>query len=172
MNINRKVLSMALGGATLPWGLATANDSLSAPKPLSSVGRIGDLSDQDRPATPSTYRNASYAAQEPQYGESIVMEQPMYDSSSDYSTGCSTSCSDGGCDSLGCGKVMGCGLSNMLGWGEVEALLWWAPHTQTPPLVATVRPVNKLPTSFSADSMLPWRRTHARSPRQLRFLVG
>jgi Putative beta barrel porin-7 (BBP7) len=43
MKINRQVLSIALGGAILPLGLASANDSLPLPKPMSSVGSLSDL---------------------------------------------------------------------------------------------------------------------------------
>lgn len=43
MKINRQVLSIALGGAILPLGLASANDSLPLPKPISSVGSLSDL---------------------------------------------------------------------------------------------------------------------------------
>lgn len=42
MKINCKVLTMALGGAVLPWGLASAQDKSAFPKPLTSVGSLSD----------------------------------------------------------------------------------------------------------------------------------
>jgi Putative beta barrel porin-7 (BBP7) len=160
MKINRKALSMALGGAILPLGIAAANDSIAYPKPLSSTGRISDSSPMigtstvasQRPVMTAsklrqpTYHNASYAAQDSRHGDMIMMDDTSYSAGGCSSGGCSSSgCDAGGCDCGGCdsscgfgsraGRILGCGLGNMLGWGEVEALLWWAPHTQTPPLV-------------------------------------
>jgi hypothetical protein len=151
MKFNRKALSMALGGAILPLGIAAANDSISAPKPLSSVGRISDSSptidtstvSSQRPLMtasqthPPAYYGAGYAAHDSGHGEMIVMDESSYAPSPDFGGGCSSGgCSSKSCDSVGGReRIMSCGLGNMLGWGEVEALLWWAPHTNTPPLV-------------------------------------
>ena len=180
MKINRKVLSMALGVAALPMGLAAANDSIPLPKPLSNTGRISD----DRPAIsnsavssqrplmridhqPSTntqqpvFRSAGYAAQAPEYDQSMMMSSPSHEGGSSCSGSCSGGCEGGSCDgymsssrtsrrSTKCGGTnLGCGLSNMLGWGEVDALLWWGPNSQTPPLVAR-GPLGQLPNTVEA----------------------
>jgi hypothetical protein len=42
MNINRNAFLMALGSAMIPWGFASAQESLSLPRPLTKVGRISD----------------------------------------------------------------------------------------------------------------------------------
>ena len=179
MNFNRKVLSMALGGAALPLGLAAANDSLPLPKPISNVGRLSDSGQSfgNSAVTPQrplmnveprhdangelkstgssrsgvnsyqpAFRSAGYTVATQQASSDFpMMESP---SGTGCSTGCaSSSCSSGSCasgscdsnscDGFGCGKKLGCGLSNMLGWGEVEALLWWGPNVQSPPLAAS-----------------------------------
>jgi len=166
MKINRKVLSMALGVAALPLGLAAANESIPLPKSLSNAGRISDnqpaisnstVSSQ-RPlmqvapqsnAEQPVFKSAGYAAQSPEYDQSMMMNSPSYQSGSGCSDGCSSDCTSGSCDGYSCGtsssygtgscggSKLGCGLSNMLGWGEVEALLWWGPNSQNPPLVST-----------------------------------
>ncbi len=164
MKINRKALSMALGGAIFPLGIAAANESFPLPRPLSNAGRISDSSPSIGTSTVSSQRplmtagktkqpvfhNASYAAQDSGYAETIVMDDSRYMQSPSYSSGYSSSACDS-CDSNGCGtgRTLSCGLGNMLGWGEVEALLWWAPKTNTPPLV-----VNGGATQFPGNVLL------------------
>ncbi len=159
MKFNRTALSIALGGAGLPLGIAAANDLTTSPKPLSSAGRISDSSPTTSAPTVSpqrplmtagkmenqAYHSASYAVQDSGHDETIVMDDSDYASSADFGSGYSTEscfsrgCDSGGCDSMGGGRgrILGCGLGNMLGWGEVEALLWWAPKTQLPPMVVS-----------------------------------
>ncbi|MDZ4849262.1 MAG: BBP7 family outer membrane beta-barrel protein [Pirellulaceae bacterium] len=190
MKINRTLLSMALGGAALPLGLAAASDSVPPPKPLSSVGRIGDSYPavgnstivSQRPVSiidhrPEAFRqnvvstnqaqssgeyyansarpnmhSASYAEHDSGYDGSNALDNSGHEMDGGSSSSCSSSaCDSGSCDGIGgfrrsgngrpsllgngCSPLFGNSCSPRSGWGSVEALLWWGPNVQSPPLV-------------------------------------
>lgn len=166
MKINRTVLSMALGGAMLPLGIATAQDSPNLPRPLSSVGKIGDsprsIGDTDDGEASIAYRedNRPEAFREnvvdpskpatpvsPRVGSGVLysdasyspaMEHPNYSLASQATpTPHASTVYQSVTGSSSHDFSSYAGPSGSNGWANVESLLWWTPGSKTPPLAAT-----------------------------------